>query len=100
MKRCLPSGKSKDSSRVSTSVQGRPLLALNSTSKSQPLRASCLRSWSTGLTLRACTCNNMQLRRLTPTNVQNQVCRLFALTSGAVTEDMSVMASEKLKNTT
>ena len=30
MKRCLPSGKSKDSLRVSASVQSRPLLVLNS----------------------------------------------------------------------
>ena len=36
MKRCSPSGKSKDSSRVLASVQSRPLLALNSTTKSKP----------------------------------------------------------------
>ena len=36
MKKCSPSGKSKDSSRVLASVQSRPLLALNSTTKSKP----------------------------------------------------------------
>ena len=36
MKRRSPSGKSKDSSRVLASVQSRPLLALNSTTKSKP----------------------------------------------------------------
>ena len=68
MKRCLPSGKSNNSSRVSASVQSRQLLALNSTTKSNPSCASYLRSWPTGVTLRTCTCNNLQLRRYMPKN--------------------------------
>ena len=66
----LNTSSSKDSSRVSTSVQSQPHLALKSATKSKPLCTSCLWSWPTGLTLRTCTCNNVQLRRFTPTNAQ------------------------------
>ena len=59
-----------DSSRVSASVQFRPLLALNSNTKSKPSCASCIRSCPTGLALRTYMCNNVQLRRFTPTNAR------------------------------
>ena len=54
MKKCLPTEKSKDSLEVSASFQTRPLMALHSTTLSNPSRAGCHHSWLTGLTLMAC----------------------------------------------
>ena len=88
MKKCLPSEKSKDSWRVSASVQSRPPLTV-------PLRLSfpVPFSWPTGFTLKTITCNNVQLRGFTSKYAQkNQVCKLFLLTDGVVTRDMSAMS--------
>ena len=97
MKRCLPLRKSKDSSRVSASVQRRPLLALNSTAKSKPSCGSCLRSWPTGLSLTSYMCSNVQLRRFTPTNAPKIKSANYLHLQTAVTQDMSAIPQEKLK---
>ena len=73
MKRFLLSGKSKDSSNVSTSVQSRPDSPgcyTESWPCTVPHRAGpgSLCSWSTGLTLRKYPCYNVQLRRCKSAN--------------------------------
>ena len=100
MKSCLPSAKSKDSSRVSAFVQSQTPLVFNITTKSKLSCASCFRSWPTGLAHTTYTCNNMQIREVcTNECTKNQVCKLFALTDGEITGDMSAMPQwEKLKN--
>ena len=76
MKMCPPSGKSKDSLKVSAFVQSQSLLALNITLKSKPLCPSCPGSCLTGLTLRTYACYNVQLHR-------------FALTDSSFSEHIS-----------
>ena len=68
MKKCLPTEKSKDLLGVSASFQTRPLLALHSTTLSNPPRAGCHHSWLTGLNTDSMYAHH--LRRFTPTNAQ------------------------------
>ena len=75
MERCLPSEKSKihhDFQHLFSAdlilLTHTPALVLRSTNQSKPSCASCLRSWSIGLTLAKYTCNNVQLRRCKLTN--------------------------------
>ena len=75
MKRCLPLEKSKIHQDFQHPFKGdlilltdTPTLALCSTTQIKPLCASCLSSWSTGLTLGKYKCNNVQFWRCKPTN--------------------------------
>ena len=82
MKRCLPSGKSKDSARVSASGQSPPHVALNTT------------------LVRVIKFNNVILRRPTPTNARKikSANYVYLQTNGVVTWEIPAMPQEKLKN--
>ena len=112
MKRCLPSGKPKDSLWVLASVQSQSLLALNSTTKTKPLCVSCLQSlptcwlswlawyyWVGWLVLHwVYTHAIMSNYRVSYQQMHKKSSlQIISLTNGAVTQDMSPMPQEKQK---